>query len=180
MKNNSKLCSILATICVICAMVCVAALVIAIFDGRTKFESIFTYGISFSLGGFLSSFIISWWFYCRSVKKEIAEAVEKTKKDVEENLNKQFNQYRGELLNKVHDKSTESLLRKYKTVLVDQLEADMAKIWNVRPGANTSATLSQVDPTAMNNADDKYYKMLDSISKHSEDLFNSILNDNGL
>ena len=127
------------------------------------------------IGGWVASFIISWLFYNFSVKKEIAEAVEKTKKDVEENLNEQFNQYR-EFLNKVHDKSTESLLRMYKTHLVNQLENDMAKVWDVRPGATVGADASLLDPTAMDNADDKYYKMYQSIHKHSEDLFNSILN----
>ena len=170
MKNNSKLCTKLTIICLVCAIICVAALI-----APANFESIFTYGISFSLGGFLSSIIISRHYFYKGVKKEIAEAVEKTKKDVEDSLNKQFKHYH-KFLNKVNDKSTESLLRKYKTLLVDQLKSDMAKIWDVRPGATVGADVSLLDPTAMDNADDKYYKMLDSIHKRSEDLFNSILN----
>ena len=105
------------------------------------------------IGGWVASFIISWLFYSFSVKKEIAK--------VEENLNEQFNQYR-EFLNKVHGKSTESLLKTYKTRLVDQLESDMAEIWDVRPGA-------------MDNADDKYSEIYKKLHERSDEILNNII-----
>ena len=182
MKNNSKLlyflkaiCMVCTIVCVVCTIVCVVPLLVVIFDGRTKLESILSYGISLLFGGFLSSIIISWYYFYKGVKEEIATVVEKTKKDVKDDLNKQFKQHR-EFLNNLHNKSKEVILRKYKDDLVNRLENDMAKIWDIRPGANTSATRSQRDSTAINTKDNKYYKMFDSINKHSEDLFNSILN----
>lgn len=133
------------------------------------------YSSSSLIGGWVASFIISWLFYNFSVKKEIAEAVERTKKDVEENLNEQFNQYCG-FLNKLHDKVKESILRMYKDRLVSQLNDDMAEIWGVRPGAANGTDVSLLDHTAMNNADNKYCSVLQSIHERSENLFNSILN----
>lgn len=175
MKNNSKLLYFLTAICMACAIVCVVPLLVAIFDGGTKLENILNHSISLLFGGFLSSIIISRYYFYKGVKEEIATAVEKTKKDVEDDLNNQFKQHR-EFLNKLHNKSKEVILRKYKDDLINQLENDMAKIWGIKPGANTSATRSQCDSTAINTKDDKYYKMFDSINKHSEDLLNSILN----
>ena len=131
-------------------------------------------GLSFLIGGFVSSFLISWFFYCKSVKKEIAKATEQTKKDVENSLNEQFNQYR-EFLNKVHGKSKETLLKMFKTRLVNQLEGDMAEIWDVRPGATVRTDASRLDITAMANADDKYYKMSEAIEKSSEAIYKDIL-----
>ena len=118
------------------------------------------------IGGWVASFIISWLFYSFSVKKEIAK--------VEENLNEQFNQYR-EFLNKVHGKSTESLLKTYKTLLVDQLESDMAEIWDVRPGAIVGTDVSLLDPTAMDNADDKYSKIYKKLHERSDEILNNII-----
>ena len=121
------------------------------------------------IGGWVASFIISWLFYSFSVKKEIAK--------VEENLNEQFNQYR-EFLNKVHGKSTESLLKTYKTLLVDQLESDMAEIWDVRPGAIVGTDVSLLDPTAMDNADDKYSKIYKKLHERSDEILNNIIKNN--
>ena len=90
MKNNSKLCSIFTAICIVCAMVCVAALVIAILDGRAKFESIFTYGISFPLGGFFSSFIISGLFYWKGIIPEIRSINNVSLNKIAFNIAKQF------------------------------------------------------------------------------------------
>lgn len=160
MKNNSKLCLILTTICIVCAMVGVAALVVAIFDDRTEFESIFTYGISFPLGGFLSSFIISGLFYYLSVKKEMANVIEKTTKNVENELNNKFNHER-ELLNSVHKKLTESFLNRYRVQLVTQLKNDMAEIWDIKPG--------------LINADDKYLELYKKLHDRSDEILNDVI-----
>ncbi|MDY4832023.1 MAG: hypothetical protein SO161_05770, partial [Treponema sp.] len=88
------------------------------------------------------------YYFYKGVKEEIATVVEKTKKDVKDDLNKQFKQHR-EFLNNLHNKSKEVILRKYKDDLVNRLENDMAKIWDIRPGANTSATRQYVVPSSL-------------------------------
>ena len=123
------------------------------------------------ISGWAASFIISWLFYSFSVKKEIANAIEETTKNVESELNNQFNRYR-ESLNGIHNESKKVLLKMYENQLVSQLEADMAEIWDVRPGATIG---EDADPTAMDNADGKYFKMYDKLHERSAEIANDIM-----
>ena len=126
------------------------------------------------IGGWAASFIISGLFYKFSIKKEIAKVIEETTKNVESELNNQFSQH-CESLNKLHNESEEVILKMYKTRLVNQLENDMAEIWDVRPGATVGADASLLDHTAMDNADDKYYKMYHKIHERSDEILNDVI-----
>lgn len=63
----------------------------------------------------------------------------------------------------------------FKTRLVNQLEADMAEIWDVSPSAAYGTDASLLDGTAMDNADSKYWRMYKALKESSEDVYKSIL-----
>ena len=82
--------------------------------------------LSFLFGGFVSSFLISLYFYHKCYKRDLDELTK--------NFDQQFVEQR-DFLNKFHDINKKTLLTMYKNRLVNQLKNDMAIIWNVRPGA---------------------------------------------
>ena len=62
----------------------------------------------------------------------------------------------------------------YKNILVDQLENDIANIWDVKPGATVAADPDCIDKHALDNANEKYFKTHDAIVNQSEDILKYI------
>ena len=115
--------------------------------------------LSFLFGGFVSSFLISLYFYHKCYKRDLDELTK--------NFDQQFVEQR-DFLNKFHDINKKTLLTMYKNRLVNQLKNDMAIIWNVRPGA------TNYDIHAMENVDKKYYKMCKTIVERSENILKNL------
>lgn len=113
--------------------------------------------LGFFVGGFASSYIISYYFYHKGYKKDLDELTK--------DLNQQFAKHKKDL-NKVYDTSKKSLLKMYKNKLVHQLNNDIAKIFDVKLGAMANA---------MDNADEKYCKIYKAINEQSENILNDIL-----
>lgn len=82
MKNNSKLCSNLATICIVCAMVCVAVLT-ANLDGRDEFKSL-VFVIGFLFGGCLGSYLIAKYVINKDVETKMSELSDTVRRDEKE------------------------------------------------------------------------------------------------
>lgn len=62
----------------------------------------------------------------------------------------------------------------YKNSLVNQLENDIANIWDVKPGAMVAANPDCIDKHALDNADEKYFKTYDAIVNRSENMLKYI------
>lgn len=80
MKNNSKLCSILATICIACAIVCVAVLTTNLDD---RFKHL-VYVIEFLFGGCLGSFFIAKYVINKDVETKMSELSDTVRRDEKE------------------------------------------------------------------------------------------------
>lgn len=121
--------------------------------------------LSFLFGGFVSSFVSSLYFYRKCYKRDLDELTKK--------LNQQFAEHRQFLI-KIHNMDKKNLLTVYKNILVDQLENDIANIWDVKPGATVAADPDCIDKHALDNADEKYFKTHDAIVNQSEDILKYI------
>lgn len=121
--------------------------------------------LSFLFGGFVSSFVISLYFYHKCYKRDLDELTKE--------LNQQFAEHRNFLI-KVHNMDKKNLLTMYKNILVDQLENDIANIWDVKPGAMVAANPDCIDKHALDNADEKYFKTHDAIVNQSENMLKYI------